>query len=383
MMKKNLKIKDSDFAKMKKVEAPINKHVDRSFHIYFSYGIRIFFMFFAILVIGVISYTSYLNSFSKSESVEMSYEEKANIDYNVVLLPGNPFESGNLSAVNSYISDYIDDISTDFYYDYKVGKESDISYSYRVDAIMELKSDKDGLVHSRRVDTLVPEISDDVKDTKEINIKQNVNLDYNYFNNLAKDFANSINNEHGININGYLYLEMHLNVVTINDEFNSPIIEEEVIKVEIPLLSTQVKASMVNSINDKDVYKQHEASVLISKSSLFVAISLWIVDIIFLLLVCNFIIKSTPKNSNYMRIRNALLKEHDGVIVNSKNDPDFKGYNVINCTSFEELMDAQRVLGKPIIYNEIIKNQKCMFIIISGKDIYKYVLKEADIEYYN
>ena len=42
-------------------------------------GLRIFFMFFAILVIGVISYTNYLNSFSKSNDVEMSYENIINM----------------------------------------------------------------------------------------------------------------------------------------------------------------------------------------------------------------------------------------------------------------------------------------------------------------
>ncbi len=382
-MKKNLKVKDSDFARMEKVDAPLNKYVDRGFHLYFSYSVRIFFMFLAIFVIGIISYMNYLNSFSKSYDTEMSYEEKANIDYNVTLLPGNPFESGNLNAVNSYIADYIDDISTDFYYDYKLGKESDVEYTYHVNAIMELRSDKDGLVLSRREDTLVPEVSDNQEDTKVLNLKQNVNLDYNHYNNLAKEFSNSIRNEHGIDITGHLYLEMHLNVVTTNDEFSTPIKEEKVIKVEIPLLSTQVKAAMVDSINNKDVYTEHEASVLVSKSSLFVAISLWIVDIIFLLLVCSFIMKSTPKKSNYVRIRNGLLKEHDNIIVNSKNDPDFKGYNVINCASFQELIDAQKVLNKPIIYNEYIKNQKCMFIIINDNDVYRYVLKEADLEYYN
>lgn len=382
-MKKNLKVKDSDFARMEKVDSSSNKYVSRGFHLYFSYGLRIFLMFFAILVIGVISYMNYLNSFSKSSDVEMSYEEKASIDYKVTLLPGNPFESGNLSAVNSYIADYIDDISTDFHYNYAIDRESNIEYSYHVNAIMELKSDKDGLVLSRREDTLIPEVSDEQNDTKELVLKQNVNLDYNHYNNLAKDFANSVRNEHGIDITGHLYLEMHLNVVTSNDEFSSPIKEEEVIKVEIPLLSTQVKASMVESINNKDIYSEHEAAVLISKSSLFVAISLWIVDIIFLLLVCNFIMKSTPKKSNYMRIRNNLLREHDSIIVNSKNDPTFKGYNVINCASFQELVDAQKVLNKPIIYNEFVKNQKCMFIIINDNDVYRYILKEADIEYYN
>ena len=382
-MKKELKVKDSDFAKMERVETPRNKYVDKGFHLYFSYSIRIFFMFLAIFVIAVISYINYTNSFSKGSDVEMSYEEKAKVDYNVTLLPGNPFESGNLNAVNTYIADYIDDISTDFYYDYTLGKESDIKYTYSVKAIMELKSDKDGTELSRREDTLVPEMTNETKDTKVLNLKQNVNLDYNHYNNLAKQVSKNLYDEHGINISGHLYLEMHINTIVTNDNFKEVIEDSEVIKVEIPLLSTQVKAAMVNKVNNKDVYVEHEGSELISKSSLFVAISLWIVDIIFLLLVCSFIMKSTPKKTNYMRIRNSLLREHDSVIVNSKNDPNFKGYNVINCASFQELIDAQKVLGKPIIYNELVKNQKCMFIIINGNDVYRYVLKEADIEYYN
>lgn len=382
-MAKNLKVKDSDFEKMEKVYTPRNKYVSKGFHLYFSYSVRIFFMFLAILVIAVISYMNYVNSFSKNEDVEMAYEVNGKIDYNVSLLPGNPFESGNLSAVNTYIADYIDDVSTDFYFDYEVGKKSNIEYTYRVNAIMELRSDKDGAVLSRKEDTLIPDITNEVKDTKELSLKQNVNLDYNHYNTLAKEFASSVYQEHGINISGNLYLEMHLNVVTDNVDFDNTIEKEKVIKVEIPLLSTQVKAFMVDSINEKDIYTEHETAELVSKSSLFVAISLWIVDIIFLLLVCSFIMKSTPKKSNYMRIRNNLLKEHDSVIVNSKNDPDFRGYNVINCANFEELVDAQRVLGKPIIYNELVKNQKCMFIIINDKDVYRYVLKEADIEYFN
>ena len=326
---------------------------------------------------------NYINSFSKSSSVSMPYEVSGAIDYNVSLLPGNPFETGNLSAVNTYIADYIDDVSTDFIFNYEIDEKSDIEYSYYVDATMELKSDKDGSVLSRKVDKLIPEVKKEEKDTDKLDLKQNVNLDYNHYNNLAKDISKSVRDEHGIDITGNLFLQLHIDIQVRNKEFKNVINTSKDIKVEIPLLSTQVKAFMVDNINEKNIYTEYEASKLISKSSLFVAISLWIVDIIFLLLVCSFIMKSTPKKSSYMRIRNALLREHDGVIVNSKNDPDFKGYNVINCSSFEELMDAQKVLNKPIIYNELVKNQKSMFIIVSGNDVYKYVLKEADIEYFN
>ena len=37
-MKKELKVKDSDFEKMEKVYTPRNKYVDKGFHLYFSYS---------------------------------------------------------------------------------------------------------------------------------------------------------------------------------------------------------------------------------------------------------------------------------------------------------------------------------------------------------
>ena len=61
--------------------------------------------------------------------------------------------------------------------------------------------------------------------------------------------------------------------------------------------------------------------------------------------------------------------------------PVLKEYNVIVCTSFSELLDAQRLLDKPIIYYEIVKDQKCVFVILGTNDAYKFTLKKCDIEY--
>ena len=44
-------------------------------------------------------------------------------------------------------------------------------------------------------------------------------------------------------------------------------------------------------------------------------------------------------------------------------------------------MDAQKLLKKPILYKDIVKDQKCIFVVVSDNDLYEFVLKEADIEY--
>ena len=67
------------------------------------------------------------------------------------------------------------------------------------------------------------------------------------------------------------------------------------------------------------------------------------------------------------------------VIVVSKKEPDIYGLKVIECNSFNELFDAQQALEKPIVYYELVKNQKALFIINNGTEVYRYILKDCDL----
>lgn len=374
-MKKNVKVKDEDFAKMKKVYKKSGR-VDQEYHFYLSYRLRVFLMLFSVLLIAIIVCECFKNSFSKEEDVVLNYQEKASIDYKVTLFEDNLFEQGTLNAVDYYISEVVDSISTDFYYDFSVDKESDLEYSYYVDVMMELKNNKEGTIVSQKVDRLIDDKNGVVEKEKELHINQNVNLDYDYYNNLAKQ----INEKYAL-INGNLYIKMYVSVNVKNDAFTKNIKQSDVIEVRIPLLSTQVSAVMVDSINDKDYYIENKDSQLTNKFTLGVGIVLLVLDTIFLLITCSFIVKTTPKKTKYMRLRDGLLRDYDRIIVNVKSVPELEGYTMIECYSFNELLDAQKLLAKPIIYNEIVKNQKCIFMIVGETDVYKFVLKECDIDF--
>lgn len=376
-MKKNTKVTDADFSKMKKVYRAGNRYVEKGFHLYFSYNLRIFMMFVVVIIVACISYKCFVDSYTEVEDVQLTYKEKASIDYNVKLLENNLFENGNLNAVNGYISELIDDISTDFTYNYSLDKESNIKYSYYVTATMELKNNKDGSVISSKSDNLIEKTTKELKNVKEINIRQNVNLDYDHYNNIAK----TVKDGYSMDVNGILILKMYVNIDTENELFENDLSKSQVVEVNIPLLSSQVNASMIDKIDNEDVYIEHKNPVLESEATLYVGVSLLILDIIYLMSGLSFMLRAKPKKSKYVRLRDGLLKDYDRIIVDSKNIPDTDGYNVIDCYSFAELMDAQRLLGKPIIYHEIVKNQKSVFIIIGDTDVYKFVLKECDIDF--
>ena len=87
------------------------------------------------------------------------------------------------------------------------------------------------------------------------------------------------------------------------------------------------------------------------------------------------------KRTKYCKLRDGILNDYDKVIVNSKKIPVITDETVIDCYSFSELLDAQSTLQKPIIYYEIIRNQKSAFIIVDNGTVYRYILKECDLEY--
>ncbi len=56
----------------------------------------------------------------------------------------NLFNQGELNPVDTYIAGFIDDISTDFKYDFELDDVSNIKYTYYVDTLMELRDNKTG-----------------------------------------------------------------------------------------------------------------------------------------------------------------------------------------------------------------------------------------------
>ena len=87
-----------------------------------------------------------------------------------------------------------------------------------------------------------------------------------------------------------------------------------------------------------------------------------------------------PKKSLYCRVRDNLLKEYDDIIVNTKKVPNIELFKIVECSTFKELVDAHNSVKKPIIFYEVVKNQKAVFMIVTSEEVYKYTLKEVDLE---
>jgi len=370
---KKIKLTDKDFSKMTKVPNDNMKYVDNRKGFYLSYSLRIILIFLGVFVLGFLSYKCFTDSFTKETKTELNYSEKAAIDYKIQTFSDNPL---GINSTDNYLAELVDQISTDVLYSFELDKDADVKYSYYVEAVMELRDKENNKAFHKDDNVLVSKIEKELDNTNKIVINQNINLDYDYYYEKAK----SIIDLAGPSV-GELTLRMNVDVSIKYSGFDEVVNKTSVVEVLIPLLDSQVSVKLVDDLNNKDAFTKVVKPELTNEAMLYAGVSLLIIDTIFFLTACSFIFKTTPKKSKYCILRDGLLQEYDRIIVNSRKMPKIHGHNIIDCYSFSELMDAQRMLEKPIIYFEIIKNQKCTFYLIDEKDVYEYTLKECDLEY--
>ena len=370
------KLKDQDFANMERVHSDYKKYVDKDFHFYFSYTGRVALILIGVFVLGVLSYHCFRQSFSRESNESLDYEIKTELDYDVTLFD-NPMGIKNDDNTESNLSELVNDISNDIHYEYVTTSPVDVQATYYVEVKMVLEDSATKEDFYTNTYPLIEKDTKSVKNSRILKIDQNIQLDYDFYNEKAKEMAELATG----NVNGRLVLLMHIDLSTKYDKFANTVKKEDVVEVNVPLLSNQVSSKLVSDASKKDKYEEKAKPELVNEYMLYAGVALLILDTMFLLTGISFMFKSVPRKSKYCVLRDGLLKEHDSIIVNARKMPNIKGKNIIDCYSFSELMDAQKILEKPIIYYEIVKDQKCTFFIVGDDDIYEYTLKECDIEF--
>lgn len=377
-MKKINMLTDEDLKKMKKVDNQHDKYVDKEYKFYLSYQIRVILMLIVITLLCLGSYLCFRTSFSLASKKTLLVYKDANVDNEVKVFDGELFIN-NGEEGNIYLSDVIDDINVKLNYVFNGSLEGNYYYDYVVDANMVLKDEK-GRIISNSTDRIVPVTTrknESLENINKLNINEDVVVDYDLYNKKAL----AVKNSYGVDVSGELNLKYIINVYGKLEGFEKDIKDTQEIYVKIPLLSNKVDVNLYNTELESAKYSNFDKPRVTNSYLLYLGIVLLIVAVIIGLLVIAFIYSVTPKKTKYCALRDGILKDYGHIIVNSKKIPKIEKYNIIDCYSFSELLDAQKLVDKPIVYYEIVKNQKCMFFLIGENDIYKFVLKECDIDY--
>jgi hypothetical protein len=367
------RVTDEEFGRMKKVTKD-NSRVDNKFHLYFSLETRLVIRLFLFVLLAICSYWFVRESYSVEGNAELPYTEYGNVNYRVLVNSDEYYGDNYLESGKQYLSDVINTIETNFDYNLNLTRGMNYKYSYSIDGTLYIDSEDSGKnLITNNYNFAKQDVTSGVDGT-QISVQEPINLNFKEYN----DFVKNYKRKYGIDVTSKLVVKMSVDYEGIADIFKAKKNKKSVVEMTIPLGEKETSVA-VKKIDSSDKFIEKNGNKLDNDVLLCAGIVLFVIAVLILFNSISFLIKLVPKKSKYDKKKEEILKNYDRVIVVSKKEPDIYGLKVIECNSFNELFDAQQALEKPIVYYEIVKGQKALFIINNGTEVYRYVLKDCDL----
>jgi len=348
-----------------------------------------------IIIIFILSLSCLFLFINKNKSYYVTYDEKSDIDYKVYLNDNDFFTNNYLDEDSKYIASLINYITATMKYEVSMDKDNiDFTYKYRIDAVIDVKES------SSDTKTLftktIPILNEKTKNTSNshITINENVNIDYNEYNDLIKNFNSFYDLEDMIST---LTINMYVDVIGSCDEFTSDSNDTSVISLSIPLTTKTVEIDIKDNLVNND-----NKILLCKKSSPFIyftlgaGIGLLLLGFYLIYVLITYIVTTRSAQTIYeVNLKKILNNYHSyiqkisnkmevsdvlGLRINRKSTyKDCQFYKLENFTDMLEIRDS---ISAPIIMFENERNTATYFMILNvvNKAVYIYTLRVDDIK---
>ena len=299
------------------------------------------------------------------------YDNKYSYDTKINLKPNDFVQEDEFVEGQTYLSDLISDIDMNINYNYKGTKKSDITYTYKVEAIMKAtytntKSSYDVL---NKIDTIKEE-SSEVKDADKFTISEKINVDYAKYHKTMKEFKQTI----GISADSQLFIKFTINTSTT---INSKKIDNEYVanyKItlgdKVAVIDKVENEGTSKSIKNEEKYEQRQDidyRLLIGHSCVcFMGMGiLWYI---------------TRKTRELKTIRNEfklelnrILKSYEDKIVEIQ---DLNNIDLEKATKVKDILQLRKLAEEALVpIYSYIKEDEAYFIVTKYENSYIFILK--------
>lgn len=329
--------------------------------------------FISITLIFIITIIFLMQVIMKNKTRDIVYTENSEVDYKVYLKENDFFEGSYLTKDNQYIASLINYIETDFEYQLET-TEKDIDYTYTYKIIAETsvvdKTNNNSLYNS--VEELVEEKEYKANSNSKLEIKENIIVDYNKYNDLINKFVDTYDLDNNVaSVNIKMFVKINDN---INENCNNYV---PAISLNIPLttktIAIDIESNLVNE-NDISVCENVEKD-----KYTFGTVILFIIDIILVVKLLIFIKDTKDEESIYnMRLRR-IMSNYGSYVQKLNNEFNFEEYQILEIRSFEDLLQVRDTINKPILMTERPVVKETYFFIPSEKSVYIYELKAGSL----
>ena len=331
------------------------------------------------VICAVISLGFILLYVNSGKNSYVSYDETSDIDYKVYLKNNDFFDETYLGTESQYIASLINNIVAKF--DYKLSideKDVGYKYSYRIDALVDVKHKDANYSLYSTTKEMVPE-KEEFSTEDEVIINEEVNIDYNYFNDLMKKFVTVYDLD---DIESTLSVNMYVKVIGSCEEFSDDGVEESVMSLSIPLttktMGIEISDDLIDSDNNVMLCKDESVS-----RTIFLILSILFGGSVVGLIIytVRFEIKTRTAENIYERELKKILNNYSSYIQKLESDFDFKDYQLLKISAFSDMLEISERIMQPILMRENDEKNGAYFLIPSStKILYVYRVKVIDIE---
>lgn len=327
----------------------------------------------AIVVVIAMALGMFLIYDRMSQTYYIEYTESSKIDYRVEYAPNEFFDDTVQGSGQAYIAYLIKGMEADFAYAMNMGVSNvDFDYKHNVEATL-LIADKDtGDAYYTVTDELVPLSSEGCK-AKGVDVCQSVDIDYQHYNRIAKDFVNTYNLK---NASCTLIVKLNVEVVSTSKQFEQDNENTYSTALYIPLavdtFSVEVSSSVPEGESKILAYKGadsrkffHVAGIVFSVMAVLQSVAL----AVYLHLTKN-------EDVTYAARVRRIVSSYGSFIQRVLGGFDTEGYQVIAVASFTELLGIRDTLQAPILMTENRDETMTQFFIPTNNNLlYVYAVK--------
>lgn len=330
---------------------------------------------FFILFLGVFFINMSIDKNGNAANVQ--YSENGNADYTVHLKDNTYYDTSYLNSGMQYIASLINTINTKFNYEIHSDKNVDFKYKYSITGNLQITDPSDSTkVLYTKTEKLLDEKTEEVNSNNFV-INEDIIIDYGKYNN----YVNAFKREYGLSVESKLILTMSIFVEGVSDVSSDNLNKNGTLQISIPLSEQTVDIAIDTASIKNSGYLSAGKGFVIKNYFLYImGIIIIIVSIIFLFIAVK-LFKEFNSFNIYNNTVNRILKDYDRLIVNGQVTIDESKYsNIVIPETFEEMVDASQNLKSPILFYEVIKGEKCFFVITKDDTLYKYRLTRAYLE---
>lgn len=324
----------------------------------------VFYIGIAIFIVLLISSIVLIIIGSKgNKKTFIQYSDNKNIEYNVGLKQNDYYKELNLGKGNQYISNLINTINADFEYHFNLPTQ--YNYNYKIVGVANVIDEKTNKTIYTFSENLVTEQIGQSDGT--LDIKQNIDVDFNKYNNLMKEFVKSYDLK---NVTCTLSLNLNLGIDSTTQLFETQ--NMNVMSLEVPLAQNTIAIDTKYLVSNDNLIELSKENF--NATPLFIASAILLgIDILFGIAFIIYWKKTETEEDKYNRQLKKILNNYDSYISRVDDEFDMQEYQILKVQRFLDLLEIRDTMQLPIIMLENKEQSKTCFVIpTQDKILYFY-----------